>query len=73
MFELEIKESELFTVTITNAIQDMLSAISQEVFPIVGFLDHNKYVTLFYNSTVELNMQCTCRGDYSDDLASSDL
>jgi hypothetical protein len=55
MVWVEVHEKEiylsraLFTETVTNAIQDILRAIAEEVFPTVGFLDETDGQVVMYD------------------------
>jgi hypothetical protein len=48
--EKEIYRSKiLFTETVTNAIQDILRAIAEDVFPTVGFMDEKDGQVVMYD------------------------
>lgn len=52
------KGSALFTNSVTNAILDTLCAISQDVFNVVGFLDAEHLIAIFYEVSDISNMKC---------------
>jgi hypothetical protein len=44
----------LFTATVTNAIQDILRAIAEEVFPIVGFMNESDGQVVMYDPETQV-------------------
>jgi hypothetical protein len=57
MHEKELKGSALFTNSVTDAILDTLRAISQDVFNVVGFLDTEHLIAIFYEVSDTANMK----------------